>query len=234
MSTAPHVHAQLSAFLDEALGSADRRAVESHLAGCAQCRARLAELRATASLIASLPDPVPSRRLVPRLAAPPMWLAPLRTLATLASGLSVFLFIASSFLAGAGQLASGTAAAPAAAPAAGRADTTVLASGAARSATTPAPLGPNVGAASASPDISASDSTKAVSPTSAPSAFAAVPAPTSDPNAAAQAAAESASRDQAVRATNSHSLGPSPWVWLALAIMTGALALALQRRLRSS
>ncbi len=234
MSTTPHVHAQLSAFLDDALGPADRRTVESHLAGCAQCRTRLADLRAVASLIASLPDPVPSRRLVPRRATTPVWLAPLRTLATLASGLSVFLFIASALLAGGGQLASGSAAVPAASPAAGRADTTALASGAVRRALTPAPVGPNVGAASASPGIGTSDAAKAATPTSAPSAFAFVPAPTPSPNFAAQAAAEGASRDQPAHATTSRSLGPSPWVWLALAIVTGALALALQRRLRSS
>src|SRR5512133_925478 len=121
MSSTPHVRAQLSAYLDAALSAADRGAVEAHLASCADCRARLAELRGTASLIGSLPDPVPTRRLVPRLAPVPVWLAPLRTLTTLASGISVFLFIASALLANIGSLSSGAITpslnAPAAAPA---------------------------------------------------------------------------------------------------------------------
>ncbi len=115
MNSSDHPRAQLSAYLDGALGEPERVAVEGHLGSCTDCRARLGELRATASLIRSLPDPVPSRRLVPRVAAPPAWLAPLRTLTTLASGVSVFLFLATALLANVGGVASsaGTAAAPA-------------------------------------------------------------------------------------------------------------------------
>jgi len=79
MSSTPHVRAQLSAYLDAALGPADRDAVEAHLASCTDCRARLAELRGTAALIGALPDLAPSRRLVPRVAPVPVWLAPLST-----------------------------------------------------------------------------------------------------------------------------------------------------------
>ena len=67
------------------------------------------ELRAAARLIAALPDPRPTRRLVPRISTLPAWLAPLRTLTTLASGVSVFLFLATALLANVGSLASQSA-----------------------------------------------------------------------------------------------------------------------------
>src|SRR4051812_45020607 len=127
MSTNPHPRAELSAYHDGALAPAERSAVESHLSTCDDCRARLAELRTVASLIGALPDPVPSRGLLPRAAPVPAWLAPLRTLTTLASGISVFMFIASALLANVNLLAlptSGQAGAPAAAaPQAGGATT---------------------------------------------------------------------------------------------------------------
>src|SRR5712691_8083641 len=99
MSLAGHPLAQLSAYLDGALAPADRGAVDTHLDTCSACRARLAELRATASLIGSLPELAPTRRLVPRVAPAPVWLAPLRTMTTVASGLSVFVFLATALLA---------------------------------------------------------------------------------------------------------------------------------------
>src|SRR5207249_1533332 len=64
---------------------------------CAVCRTRLAALRGTARLIAALPPPAPSRSLVPRVSVP-VWLAPLRTLSTFASGAAIFLFIASAVI----------------------------------------------------------------------------------------------------------------------------------------
>ena len=88
MSDTVHPREQLSAYLDGALTPAERAAVDTHLGSCADCRARLAELRGVSALLRSLPDPMPSRRLVPRLATVPVWIAPLRTLATLASGIS--------------------------------------------------------------------------------------------------------------------------------------------------
>ena len=232
MSTTPHPLAQLSALLDDDLGPADRRVIESHLAGCAACRSRLAELRVVSSLIASLPDPVPSRRLAARLGGGvPLWMAPLRTLATLASGVSVFLFMASAFLSNIGPLATGGAAALPA-PAAGRADTTTLASAGAAGATA-MPYGPMVNVASASPSRERSDAVKQAGPSpSGTQAFAVAPQPTPRPDA--QAAAESAQRDQRTERAAPPQLGPSPWLWLALAVVTGAIAIALQRRLRSS
>src|SRR6267143_4823060 len=106
-----HPHAELSAYIDGALTPAAQAAVEGHLATCALCRTHVAQLRATVSLIHALPDPVTSRRLVPRFAGAPAWLAPLRTLMSLATGAAVFLFVASAvltnitFLAGSGATA---------------------------------------------------------------------------------------------------------------------------------
>src|SRR3981081_1567962 len=106
-----HPHAELSAYIDGALTPTAQAAVEEHLVTCALCRTHLAELRATVSLMHALPAPVPPRRLVPHLAGAPAWLAPLRTLMSLATGAAVFLFVASAvltnitFLAGSGATA---------------------------------------------------------------------------------------------------------------------------------
>src|SRR3989442_7389971 len=105
----------LSAYLDGELDGGRAAAVESPLAACAWCPPRLAQLRATARLIAALPLPVPARSLVPRVAVP-IWLAPLRTLATIGSGAALFLFIASALTTSVTQPSSGGAAAPALAP----------------------------------------------------------------------------------------------------------------------
>src|SRR2546425_8638459 len=110
-----HPLEDLSAYLDGELDGGRRAAVESHLAACDSCRTRLAQLRATARLIAALPSPVPARSLVPRVAVP-IWLAPLRTLATIGSGAALFLFIASALTTSVTQTSSGGAAAPALAP----------------------------------------------------------------------------------------------------------------------
>src|SRR5437660_1561095 len=110
-----HPLEDLSAYLDGELDGGRRAAVESHLAACDSCRTRLAQLRATARLIAALPLPVPARSLVPRVAVP-IWLAPLRTLATIGSGAALFLFIASALTTSVTQTSSGGAAAPALAP----------------------------------------------------------------------------------------------------------------------
>src|SRR3981081_3549251 len=93
-----HPHAELSAYIDGALTPAAQAAVEGHLVACALCRTHLAQLRGTVSLMHAPPAPVPSRRLVPRLTGAPAWLAPLRTLMSLATGAAVFLFIASAVL----------------------------------------------------------------------------------------------------------------------------------------
>src|SRR2546428_9789947 len=110
-----HPLEDLSAYLDGELDGGRRAAVESHLAACDSCRTRLAQLRATARLIAALPSPVPARSLVPRVAVP-IWLAPLRTLATIGSGAALFLFIASALTTSVTQPSSGGAAPPAPRP----------------------------------------------------------------------------------------------------------------------
>ena len=211
MSTTLHPRDQLSAYLDGALTPAERTAVGAHLETCADCRARLAELRGVAVLLASLPESVPSRRLTPRVAAVPAWLAPLRTLTTLASGISVFLFMASAILANIGFLAAGSA--------------STAASGA-------APIAPPVPAASAglaqdraAPTAGPSNAAKVVT-SSAPEFSATTPAPTPAPGTAFAAQAPD-------RTSSGFTIGPSPWVWLMLAVITGVIALALQRRLRS-
>jgi anti-sigma factor RsiW len=226
MSTTPHPRAELSAYLDDALTAPERSAVDSHLASCDDCRARLAELRSVASLIGALPDPVPSRRLVPRVAAAPSWLAPLRTLTTLASGISVFLFIASALLTNVNQLAtttSGQAAAPAAvAPAASGGTTPER--GVAGTPTT----------SLNQPSTPAADSAKsAATPTAAPSSagFSAA-GPTAAPQDAATTTDQSTQRET-IRTTTGF-LGLSPLGWLAIALIFGAIAIALQRRLRSA
>ena len=218
MSISPHPRAELSAYHDDALAPAERSAVDSHLATCDDCRARLAELRSVASLIGALPELRPSRRLLPRVSAAPAWLAPLRTLTSIASGVSVFLFIASALLTNVSELAAtGTSAlAPAAAPAAGGAPER----GAAGSPTQ-----------NAVPGAAADAATKSQpSPTAGPTRQFAIS--TTPPQDAAARADQSAQRETLRSATD--RLGPSPWLWLALALVLAAIAIALQRRLRSA
>ena len=236
MNDTPHPRAQLSAYLDDALAPSERSVVEAHLGACADCRARLAELRATAMLIRALPEPRPSRRLVPQIAAAPAWLAPLRTLSTFASGVSVFLFLATALVSSmSGSAASAPAAAPAAAPAGGAA---TVASGA------PGAFGPIGPAAdqSARNRSSAAPAVGAAAPTATSLADAAKQAgATPSPSAQTQFSAASASvqaREGAPAAAQpaqpSRSIFVSPWFWLVVAVSTGALAIALQRRLRSA
>jgi anti-sigma factor RsiW len=52
-----HPAHDLTALVDGALAPARAAEVEAHAAACAECRARLARLRATASLLAALPPP---------------------------------------------------------------------------------------------------------------------------------------------------------------------------------
>ena len=240
-----HPHAELSAYIDGALAPAAQAAVEGHIAACAVCRAHVAELRATVVLVHALPDPVPSRRLVPRLTTVPAWLAPLRTVMTLASGTAVFLFIASSLVSNINFLASGAAARPAAneasrdtttnfqvqAPTAAQPGTTP--SGALDAAPSPAPTG-SAGAALAHnpttpPVAQAGDARAAQSPDDAAkvlerSAARASGAPVGAPQERGQFASSEPQRSPLV----------NPWLWLTLAIFCGAIAIALHRRLRRS
>ncbi len=231
MSMNPHPRAQLSAYLDDALSAVERSAVAAHLDTCSDCRARLAELRATASLIRALPELSPSRRLVPQVSAVPAWLAPLRTLTTMASGVSAFLFIASALLANVGTLATSTsgAAQPAAAPAAGGAGTSERSSASTAPNLTPAP--PAFAASGPSADAA---SKTAASPTPSRDASLQFNTSTAAPQDAA-ARADDALRGQAGQAVpRARELGPSPWLWLVLALILGASAIWMQRRLRAN
>jgi anti-sigma factor RsiW len=241
-----HPHAELSAYIDKALDPAAQAAVDGHLVACALCRAHVAQLRATSSLVRALPDPVPSRRLVPRLAPSP-WLAPLRTLMTIASGAAVFLFIASALLTNITLLA-GSAAAPArlSAPEAAR-DTAayaVASQGGTQPASSavPAPAatpqagfafrptasplpdsvrGPAGPQASASGDDAAKIVGRVDQATAGPSG--APPGAAYNPQDTARLTSAEPQRSPLV----------NPWLWLAVAILCAAVALALQRRLRA-
>ncbi len=222
-----HPFGDLSAYLDEALSSEARAPVQAHLDTCALCRSRLAELRGTARLIAALPNPVPSRSLVPRVSVP-FWLAPLRTFSTFASGAAIFLFLASALIASFPRAQSaGSAAAPA--PAASQ-PAAFSAGGA--SAASPSPKGFQPLAPSPSPVVS-SDRT-AASPSAAP-------ADTAKEIGRQGSAAPSSNSvgDQTARLNRTAEPAPfafllSPWLWLVLAVAFGALSFIVGRRLRSA
>src|SRR3989449_1138666 len=60
----PHMEATLNEYVDGTLATRDRASVEAHLAGCAGCRAAVAELRSLSAAAASLPRSIePSRDL---------------------------------------------------------------------------------------------------------------------------------------------------------------------------
>src|SRR5438445_12696874 len=234
-----HPLEDLSAYLDGELDGGRRAAVESHLAACDSCRTRLAQLRATARLIAALPSPVPARSLVPRVAVP-IWLAPLRTLATIGSGAALFLFISSALTTSFTQTSSGGAAAPALAPQPeqvqsdrARGIASAGPSGAAGAAGPAGPSGPSVPtgvpapafgvAASVSPpQKSATESDRSAAGTPTPTPVVRADTGTTAPTAVALGAPERAPTTL------------SPLLWLALAIALAALALVLHRRLRSA
>jgi len=232
-----HPFVELSAYIDDALDSSAKAAVGTHLGSCAVCRTRLAELRDTARLIAALPAPVPSRSLVPRVSAP-FWLAPMRTLATLASGAALFLFVASAVMSALPFGTGGGAAAPAFAPVS--------------NASRERPAGP---AGAAGPTGAADQRTSLTASASPAAGFAVNASPTPVPAPEAQrslqtdatkavtgTAAPAAQRGEnvttspvvvAYSAPERPQLGPSPWIWLVLAVGFGALAFVLQRRLRA-
>ena len=238
--TQEHPHAELSAYIDGALAPAAHAAVRGHLDTCALCSAHVAQLRATVALVRALPDPVPSRRLVPRLvAAPPAWLAPLRTLMTLASGAAVFLFIASSLVTNINFLASSGAATTAneASRDAIAKQQVPAAAGAPAATKVPAPAtSPNAAFGAVSPTApTASPVVDTARGTATDDAQKRSDQATAGPLGAPGAAAANA-QDNA-RLTNAEpqrSPLVNPLLWLTLALISGAIAIALHRRLRSS
>jgi anti-sigma factor RsiW len=224
-----HPFGDLSAYLDDALSPEARALVQAHLDACALCRTRLAELRGTARLIAALPMPVPSRSLVPRISVP-VWLAPLRTFATFATGAAIFLFLASSVIAFLPRTQSvSTAGAPAP-----NAVSAPQASGAAAGgavAATPSSGNFQASAPSPAPAVT-SDQTKA--------SGSATPSDAAKEVGRLDSAAPRTGvvADQSTRAEGSgesrFAFLLSPLLWLVLAIAFGALAFVVGRRLRST
>jgi putative zinc finger protein len=224
-----HPFGDLSAYLDNALSSEARASVQAHLDTCALCRTRLAELRGTARLIAELPMPVPSRSLVPRVSVP-VWLAPLRTFSTFASGAAIFVFLASAVL------SSFPRATGAAAPAANTVSAPQASSGA------------DTVSGTATPNDS--QAFKVAGPTPAPSPASSLNdrsaerlshAPTGSPSVVGRQDSAGTSSDtvQSTRVNRAVEPAPltvlaSPWLWLVLAIAFGALSFLLGRRLRSA
>ena len=220
-----HPFGDLSAYLDGALSSEARASVQAHLDTCALCRTRLAELRGTARLIAALPMPVPSRSLVPRVSVP-VWLAPLRTFSTFASGAAIFLFLASAVIATFPRAQSAaTAGAPApnavSAPQASSAGGSAAPSGfqgfqVSSPSPAPAPAVADKAASSATPAASANEIGRQDS--------------VGVPSNAAAATRENSTPEPA----NPFAFLLSPWLWLVLAIGFAALSFAVGRRLRST
>ncbi len=222
-----HPFGDLSAYLDGALSSEARASVQAHLDTCALCRTRLAELRGTARLIAALPNPVPSRSLVPRVSVP-FWLAPLRTFSTFASGAAIFLFLASALI---GSFPRAQSAGSAAAPAPAASQPAAFSVGGA-SAASPSPQDVKGSAPSPAPVVS-SDRTAA-----APSAAPADTAKEIGRQGSAPPSSNSVG-DQIARLNRAAEPAPfafllSPWLWLVLALAFGALSFIVGRRLRSA
>ena len=75
---------QLSALLDDALSVAEHQALEAHLAGCAECRRELEQLRGTVALLGRLPPAHAPAGFVDRVMdaayRPPWWRRLLDTL----------------------------------------------------------------------------------------------------------------------------------------------------------
>jgi anti-sigma factor RsiW len=223
-----HPFGDLSAYLDDALSPEARSSVQAHLDTCALCRTRLAELRGTARLIAALPMPMPSRSLVPRISVP-VWMAPLRAFATLASGAAILLFLATAAIGVLPRAQSAATAGSAPAPNAVSAPQTSNAGGAA-TATSPSS---NFQVSAPSPAPAATnEQTKANSP-AAPSDAA------KDVGRLDSAAPRSdVAADQSTRASgsaqNPFAFLLSPLLWLVVAIGFGALSFVVGRRLRST
>lgn len=218
-----HVRDDLSAYLDGALAPAERAALAAHLSDCAPCRSAAAELRATAQLIAALPLPAPSRRLVPALAPRYAWLRPLRSLSAVLAGAFILLFIASATLDTGWRMGGGSPArttggaapnAPAAAPAG-----------------QPAPVADPTGAIRAPVLVAPSPAqTKSSAELAAEAQRAASTRARQD---SARGAPAGGAAEAGRAAPEPLRVGPSPWLWLGLALLCGALALAAHRRLRA-
>lgn len=223
-----HVRSDLSAYLDGALAPARRSEVDAHLRACAACQGSLAELRSAARLIAAMPAAAPSRRLVPDLAPRPNWLRPIRSLSAVGAGMFLLVFMASAtldtgFRMGGGRagLPGAGAAAPAAAPAPGGAPAGQT------SAATTSPVGfqatdQRTALTTATPKTAAELARDAAATARTESVGVGTTTGTDGPEALRQP-----------RAPEPLRIGPSPWLWLALGVLSALLALVAHRRLRA-
>ncbi|HEY6204455.1 MAG TPA: zf-HC2 domain-containing protein [Candidatus Limnocylindria bacterium] len=233
--TQEHPHAELSAYIDGALAPAAQAAVRGHLDTCALCRAHVAQLRATVAVLQALPDPMPSRRLVPRLSSVPAWLAPLRTLMTLASGAAAFLFIASSLVSNINFLASSGAATTAseASRDAVAKQQVPAAAGAPTTTGVPAPTASPFAAFAVSPTVSPAP--RAPSGAATDNATARADQATAGPSGAPGAVAfNPQDTGRHTNAEPQRSPLVNPLLWLVVALISGAIAIVLHRRLRTS
>ncbi len=186
---------------------------------CDRCRGRLDDLRATARLIGALPALVPTRSLVPRVERGPVWLVwlrPVRLLGSMGSGVFLFLFLASAILNSGSSLGGGTTTAERLAEKGqfGPAASALAAGNAQRADASPTPT--------AAPAPVAQDSTNANSASSA-----ALPTPGAQ-FAVATGAATSVSASAGPR------FGPSPTLFLGLALLCAVVAFVAHRSLRRS
>lgn len=217
-----HPFGDLSAYMDDALSSEARASVQAHLDTCALCRTRLSELRSTARLIAALPMSLPSRSLVPRVSVP-VWLAPLRTLSTFASGAAVLLFLAASLIAffPRAESAATAGAAPNAlsAPEASSAGGAGAPSSQNFKVSSPIPA-PASGRADAVASPGPADASKEIGRQDSTSSFA--------------VATDQGTRLSTRAEDTRFAFLLSPWLWLALALVFAAVSVAVSRRLRST
>ena len=207
-----HVRDDLSAYLDGALTPAERALVQGHLDVCVTCRAAAAQLAATARAIAALPQPAPSRRLVPSLSPRFAWLRPARSLSAVLSGVFILVFMASATLDTGWRMGGGKASGP---------------------ATTAAQPARELGAPAAQSTDSAARSQPGATPAGRTTQEAVRSPGFAAPAATAGARVDSAPAADAQRVSAEPlRIGPSPWLWLGLALLSGMLALAAHRRLR--
>ena len=230
-----HAESDLSAYLDGELAPAERGRLAAHLAGCERCAGRLAELRATASLIGALPYSRAARSLVPSVTQRWRWLRPVRSFSMFASGAFLFVFLLTA-VARTGAGLSGAGAPSAAQPAA-----SAFGAGGAAEATSLRPAAPAAQAPTAAPTavpapaFGAVDSAqqRTTSASAAPTAF-----------FDAQKRAEAASPTVAIPpqegvlrvVAGAHEPDRNalldPLVWLALAVLAAVLAVGAHLRLR--
>jgi anti-sigma factor RsiW len=215
-----HPEPLLSAYLDDELTQGEHDAVRAHLAGCARCRAQLAELRATSRLIGALPPLVPGRSLLPRLDRAPVWLRPMRLLGAMGSGLFVFLFIASAIVNSGSGLGGGTSTAERLASRGQYgAAVNALASDAAK----------HLDIASGAPTARAAPAAQQPQDLTVRGIVGSSPSPTAVARADAASTAAVISTDTAADRT---SFGPPPPLFLGLAALCAIAAFVAHRRLR--